>query len=53
MTDCKRVAFCGSQWTDQSVRLCLCNHVGWCQVWSTWMVVDDSGEGIGVHLCCA
>jgi len=28
MSDCQRVALWGSQWTDQSVRLCLCNHVG-------------------------
>jgi hypothetical protein len=27
MSDCQRVALWGSQWTDQSVRLCLCNHV--------------------------
>jgi hypothetical protein len=27
-SDCQRVALWGSQWTDQSVRLCLCNHVG-------------------------
>jgi hypothetical protein len=28
MSDCQRVALWGSQWTDQTVRLCLCNHVG-------------------------
>jgi hypothetical protein len=28
MSDYQRVALWGSQWTDQSVRLCLCNHVG-------------------------
>jgi hypothetical protein len=28
MSDCQRVALWGSQWIDQSVRLCLCNHVG-------------------------
>jgi hypothetical protein len=28
MTDCQWVALWGSQWADQSVRLCLCNHVG-------------------------
>jgi hypothetical protein len=28
MSDCQWVALWGSQWTDQSVRLCLCNHVG-------------------------
>jgi hypothetical protein len=27
MSDCQWVALWGSQWTDQSVRLCLCNHV--------------------------
>jgi hypothetical protein len=25
---CQWVAFWGSQWTDQHVRLCLCNHIG-------------------------
>jgi hypothetical protein len=28
MSDCQRVQLWGSQWTDQSVRLCFCNHVG-------------------------
>jgi hypothetical protein len=28
MGDCQRVALWSSQWTDQSVRLCLCNLVG-------------------------
>jgi hypothetical protein len=28
MSDYQRVALWGSQWTDQSVRLSLCNHVG-------------------------
>jgi hypothetical protein len=27
MSDCPWVVLWGSQWTDQSVRLCLCNHV--------------------------
>jgi hypothetical protein len=27
MSDCQWVALWGSQWTNQSVRLCLCNHV--------------------------
>jgi hypothetical protein len=27
MSDCQLVALWGSQWTDQRVRLCLCNHV--------------------------
>jgi hypothetical protein len=28
MSDCQQVALWGSQWVDQSVRLCMCNHVG-------------------------
>jgi hypothetical protein len=28
MSDCQQVALWDSRWTDQSVRLCLCNHVG-------------------------
>jgi hypothetical protein len=28
MSDCQWVALWGSQWTDHSVRLCLCNYVG-------------------------
>jgi hypothetical protein len=28
MNDCQRVTLWGNQWTDQSVRLCLYNHVG-------------------------
>jgi hypothetical protein len=28
MRDCQRVALWGSKWANQSVRLCLCNHVG-------------------------
>jgi hypothetical protein len=28
MRDCQHVALWGSQWADQSVRLCTCNHVG-------------------------
>jgi hypothetical protein len=28
MSDCQRVALWGSQRADQSVRLCMCNHVG-------------------------
>jgi hypothetical protein len=28
MSDCQWVALWGSQWTDQSVKLCMCNHVG-------------------------
>jgi hypothetical protein len=27
ISDCQWVALCVSQWTDQSVRLCMCNHV--------------------------
>jgi hypothetical protein len=28
MSDCQRVALWSSEWTDQSVRLFLCNYVG-------------------------
>jgi hypothetical protein len=28
MSNCQRVGLWSSQWIDQSVRLCLCNHVG-------------------------
>jgi hypothetical protein len=27
MNDCQWVTLCGSQWTNQSVRLCMCKHV--------------------------
>jgi hypothetical protein len=29
MSNCQRVTLWGSQWTDESVRLYICNHVGW------------------------
>jgi hypothetical protein len=29
MSDCQRVALWGSLWTNQSVILCMCNHVVW------------------------
>jgi hypothetical protein len=58
MNDCQRVALLGSQWTDQSVRLCLSNHVcqlvvcrcgaqGW---WSTAevKVMRARADGLGV-----
>jgi hypothetical protein len=28
MSDYQHVALWGSQWTNHSVRLCMCNHVG-------------------------
>jgi hypothetical protein len=45
MSDYQRVPLWGSQWTDQSVRLCLCNHVGRlvvyrCGAQEWWLMVE-------------
>jgi hypothetical protein len=58
MSDCQQVALWGSKWTDQSVRLCIYNHVsrlvmcrcgaqGWCSMVEV-KVMRARADGPGV-----
>jgi hypothetical protein len=57
MSDCQWIALWGSLWTDQNVRLCLCNHVGRlvvcrCGAWGRWSMIEvnfmrDYADGSG------